>query len=449
MRAVQRNAHGHRLAGRHAAVAACADSVTVLTPRRADCRGRLTTLGDALRLVPGFTVARNGGPGTVTSVFPRGGESDYTLVLVDGVRANAFGGGIDLSQVPIADAERIEVVRGPQSALYGSDAIGGVVQIITAQRRSADGRRARARSAAASRARGRASAACRHRQLVRRGRARPTTATTASPAPPADGTPVTNDDSTVAQVAGSLGWRHDGGHRRDRHVVQFVETERGSPGPVRLEPGRQLRRRRPRRRAASRAAARPPLRLIAAARRRGSRGAAARRRRHGGLRPRVPRAAFGSRGETRAHARPRADRRGASSPALWRSAPAATRVARSAAAAPTSPTAPTRCRWSATCWRPSPKRDGSRTARLAVQRRRPRRADHARRPRRPIPRHFRRGRAFRRRHHRVGEPEGDGGVDRRARAARRAAPRRACAPQPAPASGRPTPSTSRSPTTPG
>ena len=82
---------------------------------------------------PGLTVARNGGPGTLTSVFPRGGESDFTLVLVDGIRANAFGGGIDLSQVPLGDVERIEVVRGPQSALYGSDAIGGVVQIITRQ----------------------------------------------------------------------------------------------------------------------------------------------------------------------------------------------------------------------------------------------------------------------------------------------------------------------------
>ena len=106
----------------------------MLTREDLDAR-QITTLGDALRLVPGFAVARNGGPGTVTSVFPRGGESDYTLVLVDGVRTNAFGGGLDLSQVPIADAERIEVVRGPQSALYGSDAIGGVVQVRDAARR--------------------------------------------------------------------------------------------------------------------------------------------------------------------------------------------------------------------------------------------------------------------------------------------------------------------------
>ena len=78
-----------------------------------------------------MTVQQSGGPGTLTSVFTRGGESDFTLVLVDGVRANSFGGGIDLSQVPLENVERVEVVRGPQSALYGSDAIGGVIQVIT------------------------------------------------------------------------------------------------------------------------------------------------------------------------------------------------------------------------------------------------------------------------------------------------------------------------------
>ena len=81
--------------------------------------------------MPGLTVVRSGGRGAVTSLFPRGGESDYTLVLVDGIRANDFGGGFDFAHLPVADVDRIEVVRGPQSALYGSDAIGGVVQIIT------------------------------------------------------------------------------------------------------------------------------------------------------------------------------------------------------------------------------------------------------------------------------------------------------------------------------
>ena len=207
------------------------DSVTVIT--RAELLARqTTTLGDALRLVPGFAIARTGGPGTVTSAFPRGGESDFTLVLVDGVRANAFGGGLDLSQVPIADAERIEVVRGPQSALYGADAIGGVVQIITAKggplaafaSGEVGGREART---------GRASV---------RGSAGPWygAASTAYDreggftGDAENGTPVTNDDGTVAQLAGSLGWRHGG-----TDVVgslQFVETERGSPGPFGSNP---------------------------------------------------------------------------------------------------------------------------------------------------------------------------------------------------------------------
>ena len=71
----------------------------------------------------------------MTSFFPRGGESDYTLVLVDGIPQNAFGGGFDAAHLATADIDRIEVVRGPQSALYGSGAIGGIVQIITQQRR--------------------------------------------------------------------------------------------------------------------------------------------------------------------------------------------------------------------------------------------------------------------------------------------------------------------------
>ena len=107
-----------------------ADSVSVITGRELEAR-QITSLGAALRTVPGLSVNQSGGPGTLTSLFPRGGESDFTLVLVDGIRANAFGGGVDLSQVPISEVDRIEVVRGPQSALYGADAIGGVVQVIT------------------------------------------------------------------------------------------------------------------------------------------------------------------------------------------------------------------------------------------------------------------------------------------------------------------------------
>src|SRR5918993_655441 len=106
------------------------DSVTVISGADIEAKQQYT-LGAALRGVPGLTLQQSGGPGTLTSLFTRGGESDYTLVLVDGVRVNAFGGGLDLSQVPLQDVERIEVLRGSQSALYGADAIGGVIQVIT------------------------------------------------------------------------------------------------------------------------------------------------------------------------------------------------------------------------------------------------------------------------------------------------------------------------------
>lgn len=106
-------------------------SLTVLDAATLRTR-QIDSLADALRLVPGMTVTASGGRGAITSLFPRGGESDYTLVLVDGVRANAFGGGFDLSQAPLGGVERIEVARGPQSAIFGADAIGGVVNIVTA-----------------------------------------------------------------------------------------------------------------------------------------------------------------------------------------------------------------------------------------------------------------------------------------------------------------------------
>jgi outer membrane cobalamin receptor len=92
---------------------------------------QIETVADALRSVPGMFVARSGGRGALTSLFPRGGESDYTLVLVDGVRVNAFGGSFDFAQLPAAEVERVEVARGPQSALFGADAISGAIQIVT------------------------------------------------------------------------------------------------------------------------------------------------------------------------------------------------------------------------------------------------------------------------------------------------------------------------------
>ena len=92
------------------------------------------SLVDALRTVPGLDITETGGPGRATSVRIRGANSGQTLVLIDGVRANdptAPGADFDFSMFPAGTIERVEVLRGPQSALYGSDAIGGVINIIT------------------------------------------------------------------------------------------------------------------------------------------------------------------------------------------------------------------------------------------------------------------------------------------------------------------------------
>ncbi len=89
-------------------------------------------LGDALRFVPGVEVARLGGPGQQTSLFVRGTESNHVLVLMDGLRINPGTiGTAALQNVAPEFVERVEVVKGPRSTLYGSDAIGGVINIIT------------------------------------------------------------------------------------------------------------------------------------------------------------------------------------------------------------------------------------------------------------------------------------------------------------------------------
>ncbi|MFI5178042.1 MAG: TonB-dependent receptor domain-containing protein [Vicinamibacterales bacterium] len=106
------------------------DSVTVVDRAALEAR-QAETVGDALRQVPGMGVVTSGGRGAITSLFPRGGESDYTLVLVDGIEQNAFGGGFDAAHLTTADIDRVEIVRGPQSALFGDGAIGGIVQVVT------------------------------------------------------------------------------------------------------------------------------------------------------------------------------------------------------------------------------------------------------------------------------------------------------------------------------
>lgn len=95
------------------------------------------SLADALRDVSGIHVVRGGSFGGVTSLFLRGGESDYTLVLVDGVQVNQAGGGFDFADLATDAVERVEIVRGPASALYGADAVSGVIHVITRSGRGA------------------------------------------------------------------------------------------------------------------------------------------------------------------------------------------------------------------------------------------------------------------------------------------------------------------------
>lgn len=93
------------------------------------------SLIDALRQVPSLWVEEQGGPGGVTSINLRGSEANHTLVLLDGVQlndpTNTRGGAFDLKGINIESIERIEIIRGAQSAIYGSDALAGVIHIIT------------------------------------------------------------------------------------------------------------------------------------------------------------------------------------------------------------------------------------------------------------------------------------------------------------------------------
>jgi vitamin B12 transporter len=110
-----------------------ASATTVITAADIDSR-QLRTVPDALATVPGLNVVQSGGPGGQTSVFIRGTNSNHVKVLVDGIDVSDPSNpnsSFDFGQLLTGDIERIEILRGPQSGLYGSDAIGGVISITT------------------------------------------------------------------------------------------------------------------------------------------------------------------------------------------------------------------------------------------------------------------------------------------------------------------------------
>jgi vitamin B12 transporter len=105
----------------------------VIVITRSDIERSLASdVSELLQTHAGLEIARNGGPGQTTSLFLRGTESNHTVVLIDGVRINPGTiGGAALQNISPESLERIEIVKGPRSSLYGTDAIGGVVQLFT------------------------------------------------------------------------------------------------------------------------------------------------------------------------------------------------------------------------------------------------------------------------------------------------------------------------------
>ncbi|MDE1515576.1 MAG: TonB-dependent receptor domain-containing protein [Vibrio sp.] len=110
-------------------------AATTVINRQEIERYQANSLTEVLRRVPGVEIGQNGGRGHNASVYMRGTNSGHVLVLVDGVRIDSAAGGVAINHFPLGLVERLEVIRGPGAAVYGSDAIGGVINIITRSRR--------------------------------------------------------------------------------------------------------------------------------------------------------------------------------------------------------------------------------------------------------------------------------------------------------------------------
>jgi vitamin B12 transporter len=115
------------------AISKAGSSITVLDEEDI-AKASPGTITDLFRQVPGVSLTQSGGAGATQTVRLRGMDARHTLVMIDGIRVNDPStptGEFDFSNLILTDIERIEVLRGPQSALYGSDAMGGVIHIIT------------------------------------------------------------------------------------------------------------------------------------------------------------------------------------------------------------------------------------------------------------------------------------------------------------------------------
>lgn len=209
------------------------DSVTVIDRATLD-RRQTESVFDALRFVPGMGVIQSGGRGSIASIFPRGGESDYTLVLVDGIEQNAFGGGFDAAHLAAGEVERIEVVRGPESALYGDGAIGGIVQVLTrrggplAGQASFEGGGYGTKDGSASFSGG-------HQAWSFGGAVDWLDTDGDTRVFPSIGGPVSNDDYQRIDGSGTIAWS-DRPDRQFRFTARGGRNELGNPGPYGSDP---------------------------------------------------------------------------------------------------------------------------------------------------------------------------------------------------------------------